>query len=76
MFDFLFLSHSLIAKICFLSTVISSSNLSRFSNSTFKDFGSFEIPLKPFFSALLRLKILYFFPNDVMVSSDLKESYF
>ena len=71
--DVLFLSQSLIAKICFLSTVKLSSCLSRFSNKTLIDFGSLEIPSNPFFSALFKLKILYFFPEDVMLSKDLKE---
>ena len=37
---------------------ISSSYLSKFSNKTLRDFGSFEIPSKPFFSAFFKLKIL------------------
>ena len=45
-------------KINPLSTVISSSYLSKFSNKTFRDFGSFEIPSKPFFSAFFKLKNL------------------
>ena len=67
------ISHSFKAKICFLSTVISSSYLRRFSNNTLSDFGSLDIPSKPFFSAIFRLKILYSFPEDEIVSSDLKE---
>ena len=65
--------HSFTAKICFLSTVISSSYLRRFSNKTFSDFGSLDTPSKPFFSAIFKLKILYSFPEDEMVSKDLKE---
>ena len=45
-------------KINPLSTVILSSYLSKFSNKTLRDFGSFEIPSKPFFSAFFKLKIL------------------
>ena len=49
-----------IAYICFLFTETSSSYLKRFSKSTLRDFGNFEIPFKPFFSASEREKILYF----------------
>ena len=70
MFDFLFLSQSFKANICFLSTVTSSSYLRRFSNNTLSDLGSFEIPSNPFFSADFKLKYLKSFPDELRVSSD------
>ena len=45
-------------KINPLSTVTSSSYLRRFSNNTLSDFGNFDIPSKPFFSAIFKLKYL------------------
>ncbi len=54
--DVLVLSHSANALMSSLVTVRPSSLRSRFSNSTFIENGRREIPLRPFLSAMGRLK--------------------
>ena len=60
-----------IESICFLVTDISSSYLRRFSNKTNNDFGSLDIPSKPFFSASFIEKYLYSFPSIFIVLREL-----
>ena len=42
-------------------------------NNYLRDFGSLETPSNPLFSAFFKLKILYSFPDDEILSNDLKE---
>ena len=60
----------------FLVTVISSSNLNKFSNNTFNDLGNFEIPSKPFFSAFVKLKNCMIFPEILIYLMIEKNFYF